>query len=540
MDSFPYPHFPPPRLTREGPPKRVIVVGAGLAGLVAAHALLEAGHDVTVLEASDRVGGRVLTFRGFSEDLHAEAGAGFVPGAHTFTVGFALQFGLGLVLRGKQGRSTDFLAGWRIDDQVRSNWPVELTKMEIAGTPGEWLQRYTGDAVNSVLSSRPRDPSWPPRSLHPIDEMSFAQFLERAGASEGAVSVLRRGFFDLRGDGVSECSALLILRDIAESVVAASSSVPARLAPVHPATHQYRALTRRPASALAPVTTAATAAARPNTPTFVRQTPIPAVKDVTEIDPNGVYHIEGGNDTLPNAFVRKLGGHVRPRKPVTRIEQDAKGVRVYCSGIADPELADYVISALPFSALRSIDVVPEFSDDKADVVAQLPYTSVTRIFLEFDQRFWLDEGLEGLASTDLPDSVNAPIPGFWIEEATAVQPGTAGILDCYITGEWARRLALMDDEERLAFTLNQVERVFPGANSHYAGCVMTKIWDDDPWARGGYAWFRPGQMQTWCPLLAAPEGRIHFAGDDTSVHPGWMQGALESGLRAATEVNAAP
>ena len=67
------------------------------------------------------------------------------------------------------------------------------------------------------------------------------------------------------------------------------------------------------------------------------------------------------------------------------------------------------------------------------------------------------------------------------------------------------------------------------------GC---KLWDEDEWARGAYTWFRPGEMRTLLPLLGRPEGRIHFAGEHTSDHPGWMQGALASGVRAAREVMA--
>ena len=94
-------------------------------------------------------------------------------------------------------------------------------------------------------------------------------------------------------------------------------------------------------------------------------------------------------------------------------------MRVFCSGTAAPVTGDYIISAIPLSTFRMVDVAPALSPEKARVVAELPYTSVTRLFLQFDQRFWLDSGLEGLASTDLPVSDNAPIPGFWIEEATS-------------------------------------------------------------------------------------------------------------------------
>jgi monoamine oxidase len=79
------------------PPKRVAVIGAGLAGLVAGYELAQAGHDVTILEARDRVGGRVLTLRTPFLDGHfAEAGAARIPPAHDLTVGYAARFGLPL------------------------------------------------------------------------------------------------------------------------------------------------------------------------------------------------------------------------------------------------------------------------------------------------------------------------------------------------------------------------------------------------------------------------------------------------------------
>src|SRR5918995_7354584 len=68
---------------RRGGPKKVIIIGAGLAGLSAAYELTQAGHDVAVLEARTRPGGRVYTLRDpFPEGLHAEAGATRVPDNH--------------------------------------------------------------------------------------------------------------------------------------------------------------------------------------------------------------------------------------------------------------------------------------------------------------------------------------------------------------------------------------------------------------------------------------------------------------------------
>src|SRR5215204_6165055 len=84
-------------LERRGAPKKVIIIGAGLAGLSAAYELTEAGHDVSILEARTRCGGRVYTVRDpFSDGMHAEAGAARIPIDHNLTLGYVKLFNLAL------------------------------------------------------------------------------------------------------------------------------------------------------------------------------------------------------------------------------------------------------------------------------------------------------------------------------------------------------------------------------------------------------------------------------------------------------------
>ena len=87
----------PGMLSSNGNSKKIIVIGAGMSGLVAAYELVRAGHDVTILEARDRIGGRVLTIRSpFSNNHFAEGGAARIKPSHNLTVGYVNHFNLNL------------------------------------------------------------------------------------------------------------------------------------------------------------------------------------------------------------------------------------------------------------------------------------------------------------------------------------------------------------------------------------------------------------------------------------------------------------
>ena len=75
-----------------------------------------------------------------------------------------------------------------------------------------------------------------------------------------------------------------------------------------------------------------------------------------------------------------------------------------------------------------------------------------------------------------------------------------------------------------------------GNSEQHVLASKVKVWAEDPWAGGAYLQFLPGQLYDLKPHFASPEGRVHFAGDHTSHIPGWMQGALMSGQRAAGEI----
>ncbi|HYW13106.1 MAG TPA: NAD(P)/FAD-dependent oxidoreductase, partial [Longimicrobium sp.] len=312
----------------------------------------------------------------------------------------------------------------------------------------------------------PEHPLWPGESALAFDGMTMEQLLRARGASPGATALMRLGYLDEWGDGIGSISALCLLRDLAGSRGG-----------------------------------------------------------------NETHRIAGGSDRLPAALARGLGEAVRYGAEVTGMERRRDGVRVAYTigGERRAIFAEHVICAIPFTMLRRLAVDPPLSPPKRAAIAQLPATSVTRVYLQLREHGWDAEDGDAVA-TDLPIMMAA--------HATAGQPGPRGIVEAFVTGREARALACMPPETCVRRVRAQVAQVIPAMHGQVERAAVY-AWDADPWARGDYAWFRPGQVRSLLPHLAAPEGRIHFAGDHTSSRPGWMQGALDSGLRAAAEVAAA-
>jgi monoamine oxidase len=449
--------------------QRVIVVGAGLAGLSAAYELTQAGHNVIILEARTRAGGRVFTMREpFADGLYAEAGAMQVFDNHQLTMKYIKLFGLDIdPIRPSHLSSIVDIQGKRIRVTPGKSveWPLALSTDERKLEQRGLWEKYVVPVLGEVKQGEALGEI--PGSLRKYDRITFSEFLLGRGASPAAVALLKIGLPAGLGDGADAVSALDLLRE---------------------AVHRE--------------------------------------------DRKQSFTIRGGTDQLAKAFAARLFENITYGAPVIAIEHKVNGVKVACLQAGRQRIfsGDQVVCAIPFSVLRSVRVSPRFSRQKQLAIEQLEYTSVARVYLQTSKRFWLDEGLSGNASTDLPVNL--------VFERSINQPGTRGILESYMAGPQARRLTAMSNGERIRTTLEGMKLVYPDLPSYFEGGAA-KSWDDDEWARGAYAWFRPGQMSALLPHIAHAEGRVHFAGEHASTSPGWMQGALESGNRVAREIGEA-
>ncbi len=261
-------------------------------------------------------------------------------------------------------------------------------------------------------------------------------------------------------------------------------------------------------------------------------------------DRPGFVKIRGGTDRLPAAFAAELGSRVATASPVTEIVAGngaggAGGAAGRTGGVAAAAVrvttgdgrsheADRVLVTVPVPLLGGIRFAPALSAAKTEAMnGGFGYQRATRVFVRFRTRFWEAEGLNGWGTTDWPEEL-------WHPSWDA--PGPEGVLLTYVRGSRADELDGLGQDARLARVLAHWERFLPGAAAH-AESGASHSWQRDPWSRAAWAAPTPAQDRQLAGELARAEGPVHFAGEHISGARGWMNGALESGLRAAAEIH---
>ena len=440
----------------------VVVIGAGMAGLVAAHELKRAGHRVTVLEAQQRVGGRVLTLREpFSEGLHAEAGAMRIPRAHLLTHAYVERFGIEtapFVMNNPEG-FVHFLG----QKARRREFEGDPRSLGLDPADAERSVGHAWDEALAPLLARVEAGDWP-GVVAECDRYSVREFLE-----------------DVQGWSETQIELFGLVNHM-ESLFSSS----------------FLELLREEAG-----------------------------RWFTD-----VVTIPGGMDLVPRAFLPGLWKELRFGAEVCAIEQTPEGVRVHyeTDNLRQTVEGDAAIVAIPFSVLRHIEVTPEFSREKQRAIRTLHYDQSTKVFLQFRKRFWEeDDGIFGGASvTDLP------IRAMYYPEHGR-ETGRGVLLASYTWAQDAERWGALTPSDRVAQALENVALLHESAPRHFE-VGASKVWHHDPYAGGAFAMFEPGQQTRLHQHIIAPEGRIHFAGEHASLAHAWIQGAIESGLRAALEV----
>ncbi|MEW6248278.1 MAG: NAD(P)/FAD-dependent oxidoreductase [Nitrospirota bacterium] len=435
--------------------RSVIVAGAGLAGLAAAVALRRDGARVTVLEARDRVGGRVWTLRnGFLEGQHAEAGGDLIEADQEAIRELAAQTGLSLtpILRGGFG----FVRGG----------PGRRRPTVVASLPDLWA-KIAAPCAPLVRAYRLTEQRWDGPIARMLARLSVADWLDRIRADRETRALIRglRGLFLADPE---ELSLLALVDQLASDM------------------------------------------------------------------PGGgrFYRIKGGNDQLATRLAARFGEQVCLRTALLAATQTSNRVRVTARAADGGQMqltADYLILALPAMTVRRIAFRPPLPPLQRKAFADLPYGRATKTLLQFERPFWRRRGRLRAFGTDLP------IGAVW--DGNEEQRGRAGILTLLAGGSASPETLKLVDEQGIEGLVEAL--AWLGVNKTALLTSRLVCWEEDPWAQGGYACFDPGydpELRAW---LAKPHGRIVFAGEHTSLRwQGYMNGAVESGWRAAEEVRA--
>jgi monoamine oxidase len=431
---------------------RVIVAGAGLAGLTAARAAARAGAAVTVLEARDRLGGRVLTVRdGFADETHAELGGEFIDREQKAICTLCDELGVRLV-RVLQSGFTHRYRGRDGAYHVSRTRPWNELKKLVAPL----LQRYR--SAGGRLDSD---------TVREIAAFSLRDWLRRqhATSEQHAMADALRGFF------LADPDVLSVL-PVVEQLATGGS--PAQVE---------------------------------------------------------MYRIDGGNDRLVEALARDSDARLLLRHRVTAIAQsddrvvvsvlDAVGVQQQIDG-------DAIVVTLPASTLADVTITPPLPADHADAIRSLRYGCATKVVLQTPI-----DPFRGRARAFATDT---RLGAFWEGGSPRETRRGAGSYVLTFLGGGSTSRDLRERADRGAPAL-LADLCWLGMNGAPVETMRVRTWEDDPFARGGYAYFDPGFDPAKRELLARTAGRIVFAGEHTSRRwQGYMNGAVETGLRAAAEL----
>lgn len=454
-----------------GKGKSVVILGAGIAGLTAGYELLKAGYSITILEARNRIGGRVWTVRGgdriiqegredqvcqFDTGLYMNAGAARLPTEHHGIFHYARELNVPLEVMVNVNRSA----------AVDSNKEIISQRQAVNDTRG-----YIGELLTKSIDRGALD-----GELTATDKERLRAYLTDWGAlsKSGTYEGSDRSGYRQSPGGYGNPGEKLSPLSLEQLMAHGSWGEPALFEEI-----------------------------------FDQQAPM--------------FQPVGGMDRIAYAIYAKVKTHVRLNKTVSGVASSDHGVTITLDKAA-PITADYCLCTLPANYVAKLK--HDFSAAKTASLANAYYAPSAKVAWE-SPRFWEQEGVfGGLSWTDEPNTLVWYPSGGW--------GSSKGILmGAYSFGQRPNSKAFthMPHAERFAISRDVIERIHPG-KSKLLGKPVTVAWNETPFSGGvGCAWTED-QRKTDYLELCKPEGRVFFAGEHLSYVPFWQEGAILSGYEA--------
>ncbi|GAC1501603.1 MAG: hypothetical protein NVS1B14_06070 [Vulcanimicrobiaceae bacterium] len=470
--------------------ERVVIVGAGIAGLCTALTLADAGIAATLYESSNRIGGRMHSERGYWDDgQHTEWCGAMIDSAHQTLHALARRFHIPLL---------DTVAAWprgaRDTAYLRHRYyPMQTADKDFRAIYPV-LQKQLHEMGETVTYARATP------AARKLDAMSIAQWIAAyvpGGAQSEFGRLIKEGYRNEYGREIEELSAINVVQ-----MLGAQKSY------LH--------------------------AGEVNVLGYSDQR----------------YITDGGNQRIPLAIAGALPeGSIRLQRRLVALRKRPGGVyELHFSdsdGKTEAVEADRVVLALPFIALRGVDYSGAgFDALKHKAIQTLGYGYHTKLHVQFKRRAWQDKGrwpypTTGQVWTDLrfQNSIDFSLG----------QPGRSGIIERF-TGSAVSMLdtppvpyAKISDSpavgRHVREFLAQLDEIYPGVSRYWNGKATFGNAQADPNILASYSSWLVGQCTTIAGYERVRQGRVHFAGEHTSVEfQGFMEGGAKSGVDAAKEI----
>ena len=452
--------------------KQVAILGAGIGGLVAAYELSKAGYICTVLEATDRPGGRNFTARagdviyeedsqqwvnfGYEAHLYANLGPARIPHHHRAILGYCREFGVELEVFTNDNRAALF------NHQDHFEGQSVTARRVMTDARG-----YIAELLAKAVSSNSLD-------------------AELTSEDKELLLNMLRGYGDLDADDLYTGSGR----------------------GGYLGEHLHRGL-GLPADVHTPLGLSALLQSgfldyRLSWSQFLNQNPT-------------LFQPIGGMDAIVDAFKQRVGHLIQYRSPVEEIQQTEGGAQITYSRDGRPAEAldvDFAICTIPASVLK--DITNNFSSETQTAIESVVFAPAVKIAFQTWRRFWEEDQAiyGGISWTD------QDITQIWYP-AAGYHRNDGVILGAYIwshTPGW--RYTDLSPYERAQAAIEEGEHLHPGYANEIAAWV-SRAWAKVPFQKGGWA-----EEYSVSERLRSPEGAIYFAGEQLSALTGWQEGAV--------------
>ena len=442
----------------------VIIVGAGLSGMIAAREVLKAGLEPLILEADTRVGGRILTEQ-VAPGISIEVGAQWI--GDTFDKMFALAADLGVETfpQFEEGETTYEICG----PVMRESEFHERNAKDLEGV------QQTLDKIDEMSSTIDLQAPWLSPHANEWDRITGGAWYDSLGLAPVARTMMEICTVGILGVPTHEASLLDMLYNV--QVCGVTSEIFAE--------SEGGAQTTR----------------------FV-----------------------GGTSEIPNRLAATLGDRIILDAFVQTIEYTNDSVKVICRNGVVATGKQVIVAIAPTLAGR-ITYDPPLPGIRDQMTQRIAQASAVKVFAIYDEPFWREEGLNGQLISDIgparmsndscmPEGADGP-----------------GIILGFLEGEEARTFGRLSEDELHAKVAEEFGRHF-GPRAAKPEMVVSGEWANRPFTRGCYnANFGPFGWTHFGSALSAPIGPIKWGATETATAwSGYMEGAVDSGERAAKEV----